>query len=89
MSGKYYLEICLVTGPTGPHPWHLSLAGTFTTPHVYPQALQTQELPQGEREVSPGGVFTVRTQSHTVGMVGRDYQRDQGGMGEEEEEINL
>ena len=76
-SGSYYLEICLVTGTPGPQLWNLSLAGNFTTKHVYPQALLTQDLDKGEKQVSPGGVFTVRTYAHTVGIIGRNYELDE------------
>ena len=76
VSGRYYLEICLLQGLPGPQPWHVSLAGTFSTQHVFPQALHTLPLPPGEIEVSPDGLFTVKTNHHTVGIVARNYDLD-------------
>ena len=89
VAGRYYMEICLVTGAPGPQLWHLSLAGTFSTQHVYPQALYTQDLHPGEREVSADGVFTVSTQAHTVGIIGRNYQMDGGELAKIREDVGL
>lgn len=82
VAGKYHMEICLLTAhsPSSPMAGSVSLAGLFSSPHVYPQAT-LQDSKVAEFSVSPMGEVTASLQQgqaslHTLGIIARLYQLD-------------
>ena len=59
VSGSYYMQICLVMAS-------ISLAGSFTTKHVFPQAMSFEHLEQTTSSTSPDGVLTTLGYAHTI-----------------------
>ena len=76
-SGRYYLQICLVQSFEGKELNDVSLSGSFSTKHVFPQTLSFAHEEKTPYEISPDGVLTLLSSAHTVALVCRVYSHDQ------------
>jgi len=86
VGGRYYLQTCLLSRTGGKGSTNVNdedivrLAGTFTSPHVYPQAL-LHDQKVGEMTISARGELIANLSQEggnlaTLGLLSRLYELD-------------